>query len=434
MKIYNLSNTIQAIYQMDFTGNIIPHIWYQKITFNNGKADLQAITILSDILYWYRPEEIRDNHTGTLIGLKKKFKADMLQRSTNKIAHQFGMTRRQVSDALKRLSDKGLIIKEQRQIKTQIGILPNVLFLAPVVEKIIELQAATSNTDSSDENKNDEFGINEGNYLFPIPGPHQLNLIDTKLECTPLYVQTLNTQHPNAHHSTSKRITYTEISTKNSSENTTITTAAENLKLSFADTVTRESKFAAADINYAKNKSFSTSVMFTSDPEQNKLGDVVIGSELTHSQRLKIKYYLDENYERSLKYLGEKNFLLQALSVEILSPKSFTKTHGNFNHKFNAIKKSIQSNQWHPDQCIESLQNQQVGHEKKLKELKNKIREIELDRAGALHDLEIWKGNTAIIECRKNSIATCDEALKSTLAELATIQKIKPQTFEMNCK
>jgi hypothetical protein len=44
-KFHNLEDTLQALYNLDFKGNIIPHTWYKEIVFDNGKPDLQAITI-----------------------------------------------------------------------------------------------------------------------------------------------------------------------------------------------------------------------------------------------------------------------------------------------------------------------------------------------------------------------------------------------------
>ena len=44
---------VDAIATMAVTGNVIPATWYKTITTSSGKADLVAINILSDVLYWY---------------------------------------------------------------------------------------------------------------------------------------------------------------------------------------------------------------------------------------------------------------------------------------------------------------------------------------------------------------------------------------------
>ena len=59
--------SVDAIATMAISGNVIPATWYKTITTASGKADLAAINILSDVLYWYRPSEIRDESTGDVI-------------------------------------------------------------------------------------------------------------------------------------------------------------------------------------------------------------------------------------------------------------------------------------------------------------------------------------------------------------------------------
>jgi len=55
----NLTPEVEAVGQMHFEGNIIPHRWYQNITHTtpggHTKPHLEAILILSDVVYWYRP-------------------------------------------------------------------------------------------------------------------------------------------------------------------------------------------------------------------------------------------------------------------------------------------------------------------------------------------------------------------------------------------
>ena len=87
---------VDAIGALPFTGNLIPHAWYTALTFPSGKPDLVAITLLADIVYWYRPVVERDPATGQVLRQRKKFKADMLQRSYQAFADQFGFTKRQV--------------------------------------------------------------------------------------------------------------------------------------------------------------------------------------------------------------------------------------------------------------------------------------------------------------------------------------------------
>ena len=57
-----------SIGKMNFTGNVIPPAWFKTIVYKNGKPNLNAIVILSDIVYWYRPSEICDKKTGRITG------------------------------------------------------------------------------------------------------------------------------------------------------------------------------------------------------------------------------------------------------------------------------------------------------------------------------------------------------------------------------
>ena len=73
--------SVDALYGIDFSGNIIPHSWYETIQTESGKPDMNAITILSEILYWHRPREsCGDGDSGETV-LVKRFGKDMLQLS-----------------------------------------------------------------------------------------------------------------------------------------------------------------------------------------------------------------------------------------------------------------------------------------------------------------------------------------------------------------
>lgn len=116
--------------KLNISGNITPNIWYRTILTETGKPYYLAISILSDIVYWYKPAEIRDEHTGMVIGWKKRFKHDLLQRSYAELESMFGENRRTITRALVALEEMGIIKREFRDIRTKTGhILNNVLFL-----------------------------------------------------------------------------------------------------------------------------------------------------------------------------------------------------------------------------------------------------------------------------------------------------------------
>ncbi len=132
-----MSKTVEQVGRMDWTGNIVPANWFKTLKFDSGKPHVNAIIILSDIVYWYRPTEIRDENTGQLKGFKKKFKADKLQRGYAAFAEQFGLTKRQVKEAMDFLeNERNVITREFRTVDTEAGKLNNVLFIDLNVEML----------------------------------------------------------------------------------------------------------------------------------------------------------------------------------------------------------------------------------------------------------------------------------------------------------
>ena len=132
-----MSKTVEEIGKIVFRGNIIPVRWFEHIKFDSGKPDSLGVLLLADIIYWYRPVEVRDENTGQVVEYRKKFKEDKLQKTYEQLAAQFGFSKRQTKDALKRLERKGLITLELRNLKTDSGLfLSNVLFIEPVTEAI----------------------------------------------------------------------------------------------------------------------------------------------------------------------------------------------------------------------------------------------------------------------------------------------------------
>ncbi len=114
---------------IQLTGNVVPQIWYKKIVRDNGKPHLLAIIILADIVYWYRPSEIRDPGSGQFMGFKKKFAGDLLQRSYQQFSDQFGESKRSVTDAIVRLEKLGIIERVFRTINMNGTLFNNVLYL-----------------------------------------------------------------------------------------------------------------------------------------------------------------------------------------------------------------------------------------------------------------------------------------------------------------
>lgn len=133
------SEIVDEVGKIPFTGNILAHNWFNTIKLENGKPDTIAIILLSEIVYWYKPSEVKDEKTGMFLGYKKRFKADLLQRTYESFSEQFGFTKRQVKDACKRLEDMSLIKRHFRTITAKGKKLGNVLFIELNTDKLKEV-------------------------------------------------------------------------------------------------------------------------------------------------------------------------------------------------------------------------------------------------------------------------------------------------------
>lgn len=138
------SETVDRMGQIDFSFggavNMIPDTWYKVIRYDSGKTNTNACLILSEIVYWYRPKVEKDKNTGQLLPWQKKFDSDLLQKSYQELADKFGLTKRQVTDAVVFLEHMGLVRREFRNVITQNGLaLGNVLFIDLNVDRLIEV-------------------------------------------------------------------------------------------------------------------------------------------------------------------------------------------------------------------------------------------------------------------------------------------------------
>ena len=164
---YSTGNeTVDAMTSIQFTGNVIPQIWYKQIVRDNGKPHLLAISILADIVYWYRPTEIRDPGTGSFLGFRKKFKGDLLQRSYQQFADMFGESKRTVTEAVVRLESLGVIKRIFRTIDVGGMLYNNVLFIQLNPDKLYDItyptipQESLGEAEEIEETKNDKSDAN----------------------------------------------------------------------------------------------------------------------------------------------------------------------------------------------------------------------------------------------------------------------------------
>jgi hypothetical protein len=132
---------VRQITELRITGNMIPNTWTEFIVHGKKREpDFLAIHILSDVVYWYRASVKKDEGTGLVTHVKKRFKTDKLQRSYAQLAELFNMSKARVKKSVDLLIDQGLIEREFRNITPEMGSpLNNVMFLAPVPDKIREI-------------------------------------------------------------------------------------------------------------------------------------------------------------------------------------------------------------------------------------------------------------------------------------------------------
>ena len=99
----------RQISRLDFSGNLVPLSWHQHIHTTHGRVDLGAISILSEIVFWYRWRQIRDEKTGRVTEVQQRFAGARFQRSLRHWSEFTGLTVKQVRRSLATLSRLGLV-------------------------------------------------------------------------------------------------------------------------------------------------------------------------------------------------------------------------------------------------------------------------------------------------------------------------------------
>ncbi len=119
-------------------GNIIPLRWFQVIgtvnRYGQFKANLLAINIMAELVYWYRPVEVRDETAGESLGYRSKFEADMYQLAYRHAKVKFGASKKSVKAACDSLVKLGAIKREFRHIVSSGKAYANVMFVQPEIQ------------------------------------------------------------------------------------------------------------------------------------------------------------------------------------------------------------------------------------------------------------------------------------------------------------
>ena len=134
------NSVVDAMGSLNITGNVIPAIWYKTVLKENGKPYLLAIAILADIVYWYRPIEMRNQATGQILGWKKKFSGDILRQSYQYYADLFGESKKTVKAAIDRLEELCVVRREFRTVSYGEGLISNnVMYLELIPGQLYQL-------------------------------------------------------------------------------------------------------------------------------------------------------------------------------------------------------------------------------------------------------------------------------------------------------
>ena len=135
-------DVVDQVGSVHLEGNVLPTNWFNSFRLENGKPDVNAVILLSEIVYWHRPTIVRDEDSGQILRAKKKFKADLLQRSYQSFSDQFGFSKQQVKEAFDRLEKFGVIKRHFRTVDANNQKYNNVLFIelfTPVLFKVTTL-------------------------------------------------------------------------------------------------------------------------------------------------------------------------------------------------------------------------------------------------------------------------------------------------------
>ena len=125
------NQTVDAMGSIAITGNVRSEEWFKYIRKpNTGKPYLLAIDILSDLVYWYRPTEVRDERTGEVIGWKKKFHGELLQKSYQEYANKYVESKKTIKLAFDQLVAIGVVKRYFFNIEYENGrTVPNQMFI-----------------------------------------------------------------------------------------------------------------------------------------------------------------------------------------------------------------------------------------------------------------------------------------------------------------
>lgn len=429
-KELTLVDTLRTMAKIHFDGNIKPHAWFKHIRFSNGKPDSVAMDLLSEIVYWYRPETKKKEQTGEVVAYRKRFKADKLQRSIGSFSDQFGYTKRQVSEALGRLEALGLIDREYRTINTAVGKLPNVLYIG--INAVAIQQISQCDLDLEENTENDE---DYNDYLVPVItndeitlSPKKSPLFDDQTSMrdvsrsmcnghtpmcdgttpnavgTPFYVRPSHSERDTSHTDCS---TYTETTTE-------ITTAAASNDITEKD----NASFAAAAAKTNKNI-FPKKTFMPMAEAESLIGDILTPLQRDYLQKRVTQLELSDE---------AITILFKQLEAGLLDCEHcFTKSGRDFYFKLNAMLKSVKEGTWTPPANLQLQENKEKEIQAKQKQ--REVHTLWLELNNTVNHVLSLKRNLAAV----NKTAPYYQALVQQHDEVASHVKAVQTQILAHC-
>lgn len=134
----SLSNLAKFLTDIKLDGNIIPLQWFKVIGKKNRygqfKADLLAINIMAELVYWYRPVSERDEVTGEHSGYRMKFAGDKYQFAYRHAKEKFGASKKSVKNSCDLLVKLEAATREFRSTTVNRVVYNNVMYMEPCLE------------------------------------------------------------------------------------------------------------------------------------------------------------------------------------------------------------------------------------------------------------------------------------------------------------
>ena len=161
-------------------GNLVPHEWYHAIKTKAGKVDLPALSILSEIVFRFRPQKIYDYETDSA-RLISNLDNGAWQTSYRYFEQLFGYNRQRVRRALVNLEELGIIKREFRTITINKVRRPSILFICLYSSTFAKLFVAAGVSNNNTRNNNQD-----NSYSTPQSTDSSVELSDVWLQnCSP---------------------------------------------------------------------------------------------------------------------------------------------------------------------------------------------------------------------------------------------------------